>query len=549
MPHAAHPASHPAPSVLERRRLLLAILLALVPYALLAWRFDFVSDDAYISFRYSRHLAAGHGLVFNLGRPPVEGFSNFLWTVYLAPFARAGLDLALAARLTSALAGALLIGATTLVATRRLGLGPWGALATGLFLGCSPALGLWATSGLEAMPAALLVFGTYAFLLSDPARQRTGAAALCALGAVAMRADGLGFVGLVLAAGAWLWLREGRPRALGRALLLTGAAALAGFLALTLWRQAYYGEWVPNTARVKAGFSPWRIERGLYYVATFALVLPALALTLLLSLRRWPAGTSRVWLPALVVVVGNVAYAVWVGGDFMPFGRFLLPLVPFAALLFAGVWRLFGGEAAPRPRLAASAFATLCAVQLALAAFDVNPFPESLRRRPHFRADRPWQSEVERWRDMNRNVAAWELWGRALALHTTPGESIVLGGIGAVGYFSELVILDQYGLVTPEVLEHAAPREHASPGHDRRADPAVFLPLRPTFAGAVVALERPLAEGEALPAWAFAHAADVPRLVRAQGLEGRVRIERRPLPEAGFPAHSALYLLRFERWD
>ncbi len=535
--------------MLERRRLLLAILLALVPFALLAWRFDFVSDDAYISFRYSRHLAAGHGLVFNLGRPPVEGFSNFLWTVYLALFERAGLDVTLGARLTSALCGALLVAATTTVAVRRLGLGFGGALASGLFLGLSPAMGLWATSGLETMPAALAIFGTYALLLSDPARPRIAAAALCAIGAVLVRADGLGFVGLVLAAGALLWLREGRPRSLLRALLAVGAAAVGAYLALTLWRHHYYGEWVPNTAKVKAGFSPWRLERGLYYVATFALVLPALALTLLLALRRWPAGTARVWLPALVLVVGNLAYAVWVGGDFMPFGRFLLPLVPFAALLFAGVWRALGGEARPRPRRTASAFAILAALQLGLAAFDLNPLPESLRRRPHFRADRPWQSEVERWRDMNRNVEAWKLWGRALALHTQPGESIVLGGIGAVGYFSELVILDLYGLVTPEVLEHAAPRPHASPGHDRRADSAVFLPLEPTYAGAVVALERPLAEGEALPGWAFAHAADIPRLVRAQGLEDRVRIERRPLPEAGFPPHSALYLLRFERWD
>lgn len=535
----------PSPA-LERRRLLLAILLALVPYALLAWRFDFVSDDAYISFRYSRYLAAGEGLVFNLGRPPVEGYSNFLWTVYLALFERAGLDITLGARWTSALCGALLIACVTTVATRRLGLGFRGALATGLFLGVLPPMGLWATSGLETMPTALLVFGTYALLLADPARPRGTAAALCALGAVLMRADGLGFVGLVLCAGFLLWQREGRPKRLLRALGTVGALALAGFVALTLWRYFYYGEWVPNTAKVKAGFSPWRLERGLYYAATFFLVLPALALVLLLALRRWPAGTARLWLPAGVLISGNLAYAIWIGGDFMPFGRFLLPLLPFSALLFAGVWSRSGGG---RRALAAPLLATLCVLQFALAAFDVNPVPQSVRARPHFRADRAWQSEVERWRDMNRNVAAWELWGRALALHTRPGESIVLGGIGAVGYYSELVILDLYGLVTPEVLIHARPRELASPGHDLRVESSVFLPMRPTYAGALVALERPLEPGEALPEWAFAAAADIPRLVQAQGLAERVRIERKPLPELGFPPHSALYLLRFERWD
>src|SRR2546421_8265834 len=30
-----------------------------------AWHLRWLCDDAYISFRYSRNLAAGHGLVFN----------------------------------------------------------------------------------------------------------------------------------------------------------------------------------------------------------------------------------------------------------------------------------------------------------------------------------------------------------------------------------------------------------------------------------------------------------------------------------------------------
>jgi hypothetical protein len=78
--------------VVKERRLMLAlsavlrrywpVLLAtavLVPHALL---FDFVSDDAYISFRYARNLAEHGQLVFNLGER-VEGYTNFLWTVLL----------------------------------------------------------------------------------------------------------------------------------------------------------------------------------------------------------------------------------------------------------------------------------------------------------------------------------------------------------------------------------------------------------------------------------------------------------------------------------
>ena len=30
-------------------------------------------EDAMISMRYARHLAAGHGLVWNIGEAPIEG--------------------------------------------------------------------------------------------------------------------------------------------------------------------------------------------------------------------------------------------------------------------------------------------------------------------------------------------------------------------------------------------------------------------------------------------------------------------------------------------
>ena len=56
---------------------------ALVPLLLLTWRFDWLCDDAYITFVYARNLAEGHGLVYNPGEW-VEGYSEFLWALVLA---------------------------------------------------------------------------------------------------------------------------------------------------------------------------------------------------------------------------------------------------------------------------------------------------------------------------------------------------------------------------------------------------------------------------------------------------------------------------------
>ena len=63
-------------------RAAVVVALACLPWlALLAWMTWltwFLTDDAFIAFRYVRNLLEGHGLVFNPGER-VEGYSNFLW--------------------------------------------------------------------------------------------------------------------------------------------------------------------------------------------------------------------------------------------------------------------------------------------------------------------------------------------------------------------------------------------------------------------------------------------------------------------------------------
>ena len=47
-------------------------------------RYFTLVDDAMISMRYAQHLAQGHGLAWNIGEAPVEGFTNLGWTLYMA---------------------------------------------------------------------------------------------------------------------------------------------------------------------------------------------------------------------------------------------------------------------------------------------------------------------------------------------------------------------------------------------------------------------------------------------------------------------------------
>ena len=43
-----------------------------------AFQHRWLSDDAFISFRYAKHWSEGHGLVYNIGEW-VEGYTNLLW--------------------------------------------------------------------------------------------------------------------------------------------------------------------------------------------------------------------------------------------------------------------------------------------------------------------------------------------------------------------------------------------------------------------------------------------------------------------------------------
>ena len=66
-PSKVHSAATPPPLSLLRRYRCDVFAALWIPYALLVHRFWFVTDDAFISFRYAQNLVRGHGLRFNLG--------------------------------------------------------------------------------------------------------------------------------------------------------------------------------------------------------------------------------------------------------------------------------------------------------------------------------------------------------------------------------------------------------------------------------------------------------------------------------------------------
>ena len=67
-----------SPAKILFKGIIAGILLYLIGFQLQAvW--SFTVDDMYIALRYAQHWADGYGIVWNVGEPPVEGYSNFAY--------------------------------------------------------------------------------------------------------------------------------------------------------------------------------------------------------------------------------------------------------------------------------------------------------------------------------------------------------------------------------------------------------------------------------------------------------------------------------------
>jgi arabinofuranosyltransferase len=442
-------------------------------FVLMARHFWWVCDDAFISFRYAQYWAAGHGLRYNLGEhAPVEGFSNFLWIVPTALVERAGGDPTLWMPILSILCGVALLALVFRFSLIRLQLDRRVACAATLSLAVFPPFAVWATSGLETMAFALAIFVVFElWLASEPSRPVAGA--LAAVAVCGLRTEGIAWV-LVLAGLALVF----RPR-YRRSMALSLALAITAFSIYFLWRYDYFGLWFPNPVYTKVKFDAAVALRGFRYVVTFFLTFltPFLLVPGIYAAIRSRRGEL---IPVTLMALAFPAYAIVVGGDWLAMGRFLVPGLAFVTIVFAV---LLDRLVARAPVAGVFLLTAATIVVGALPGWDVHLVPESVRYQFWFRYSNPRHSEAWLWAAQKRRPESARTGALALKRISQPGDSLVFGAIGSIGYYSDLFIYDRYGLVTREVA--LRPREDdeplRSPGHDREVSRGFFLKHRPTY--------------------------------------------------------------------
>ncbi|MBI3872388.1 MAG: hypothetical protein HY304_04850, partial [candidate division Zixibacteria bacterium] len=132
--------------------LFLGIAIALGLFAIQARQLWFTQDDAYISYRYARNALDGQGLVFNTGER-VEGYTNFLWVIWLIAAGRLGVGFDLAAKVLGILSAAGMIVLAALLCRRAWEAvshspGHWAGAAGAILLGVNGSFAYWSISGL-----------------------------------------------------------------------------------------------------------------------------------------------------------------------------------------------------------------------------------------------------------------------------------------------------------------------------------------------------------------------------------------------------------------
>ncbi len=491
--HVVAPTSEPGAGVASRGRdcgAWLGFALALPPLLMLVHKFWFVIDDAFISFRYARNLAGGHGLRYNLTEnPPVEGYSNFLWTLVCAAYERLGLDMTFWPPLTGTLCGVALLA---LVARRIRALeirGPAAVLAV-LSLGCFPPFAVWCSTGLEAMAFALLVFLTFDRLVLAPDRPDAIGGGCCAVLLAMVRVEGVAWCVVIFALATLSRAVAGQWRASAVRLLVAAAIFAALFGVYFAWRYAYFDTLIANTALAKGGFLWSRLPRGLAYVGSFWLTFLTPVLIVPGALLAFRKPRRAVGLAVAAMALAFPAYAIAVTGDFMPMGRFLLPGLPFAAILTGWLLTDLASLGRAVGSLLCVAFGLVVVALGVMPAFNVHVAPRSALESLRFRFNTPkFMTEVEQWADQRDNAANWSATGRALRAYVAarrpdePNPSIVMGAIGAAGYYSNLHVYDRHGLVTPRVARRPVDEREPilSAGHDKRVPAEFFLDDRPTI--------------------------------------------------------------------
>ncbi|MBN8569150.1 MAG: hypothetical protein J0M18_05935 [Ignavibacteria bacterium] len=416
---------------------------------------NFIQDDSYISFRFVKNFVQGYGLVFNPGEK-VEGYTNLLWVLILSIFYAMKMNIESISQYLSMGFGILVLFQTYKISSlieikEDSKKGKTSDSSSYLFnfipvilLVLTGAYNFWAISGMETcMFIAYVLAGIFYYIKNKNSEAPNYLFALFIFLASLTRPEGLYFFGLVIIHKVIISIKNNKTGFIkdvfSKNNLITYAVYLVPTGLFILWRLSYYGYPFPNTAYAKTGFSSAYIDAGWVYFKNFfaAYMLYGIVFALPLYLLRKKENFFEISLMYLLTLAYSV-YIILVGGDVLKQFRFFLPILPFIYILFGK----FLEDIMLNIKSKSSAGVSIAlAITIAIGIFNYNSQKEAIKK------------DVETENGLVEKMKLAGAWFNKK--QTQLGRPLVLAAttIGAVSYFSDVIVIDNLGL-TDETIAH-----------------------------------------------------------------------------------------------
>ena len=335
-----------------RQVVMLAAVLILIIILLGLAFYPQTLEDAFITFRYSEHLAKGYGIgAWNITGDKVEGYTSFLWMVVLAAGQEIGFSIETLSKILGILAQIglvsffLLISILTTRKAKREEIGitrlhPDVLLMSAIILALYLPLAWYATTGMETLLFDLLV----ALVLFLPQfTKNTALISFITVLVVLMRPEGIFFA---IAINSYYLLINWHDKELFRVSVVVLLTASAAFIGLTLYRYIHFGDWLPNTYYAKvAGGGSLHISLGYNYLKDWVndhplfVLLFALAIIAVIKSSLSNGIKTQSFLLFLLSLCGvYFLYIIRSGGDNyypFPYWRHVLHLMPVLAVILS----------------------------------------------------------------------------------------------------------------------------------------------------------------------------------------------------------------------
>ncbi|MFH1742484.1 MAG: hypothetical protein ABIH23_26060 [bacterium] len=407
---------------------LVGLLLAVVLLSLAGYTyFSYAADDAFISYRYARHLAEGEGLVWNPGEN-LESYSNFLWVLILAVVHLVGLNIVPTSMVLSIVSGIALLIVVYWLARDVSDEYPVSPLwIAPVVLTLNRDILFWNPSGMETtFFAFLVVAAAWRYLAEVRSPHKFPLSSLLFFLVAITRPEGI-VCFLATIAFDLLYQRRMRWRALWICLIPFGI--------YQIWRVIYFGDFLPCPYYAKVG-GDQRFVLGAQYVGVYAFeTLPIFAALSLLVLFP-PKNPGRVFYLFWLVLAG-IAAAFWMDGDWMGNSRLMIPATALlAAMLVPSVSGLLAARTASDRR--ASWVVLLLAGLVIFQSVGVTG--RDLIRIVTL-TQQPMAECLEG--EMTMAMKAAGLWLRD---HSDPDDLIAVNHAGALPYYAERPAVDMTGL-------------------------------------------------------------------------------------------------------